>query len=276
MRILIAHETEFSFEPPVRSFIQVLRLTPRNHEGQHVVSWRIDVDVDCRLVAAEDAFGNVTHTFSLEEPVQKLTLLVEGEVQSFDAAGVVRGAVERFPPELFMRPTSLTLSDDVLRKFAFDSVQGETDRLGQLHALMDAVHERIQHEPDLKDEWATTAAETLATSRGTAADLAHVFIASARSLDIPARFVSGYHQLEDAVPQKGMHAWAEAYVEGLGWIGFDAMHRICPSEAHVRVSCGLDGLGAAAVRSARIMGASETHKVHLRTAGSQASQQRQA
>ena len=118
MRFRIRHDTLLSYPAPVKSVIMVLRLTPRSHEGQHIASWRIDLDVDCLLTASEDAFGNIVHTFNAEGPLQHVGVLVEGEVETFDAAGIVRGALERFPPQLYLRETPLTAADAQLRAFA--------------------------------------------------------------------------------------------------------------------------------------------------------------
>ena len=64
MRLHIAHSTVYHYDPPASGAIQLLRLTPRNHDGQYVVRWRIDVSPDARLSMREDAFGNMTHVFS--------------------------------------------------------------------------------------------------------------------------------------------------------------------------------------------------------------------
>ena len=100
MRIRISHETRYRYDAPTNGVIQTLRLTPRNHDGQYVIHWRIEVTEDCRLDVHEDAFGNITHTFSADGPFEELGVQVEGEVDVQDAAGVVRGAIERFPPSL--------------------------------------------------------------------------------------------------------------------------------------------------------------------------------
>ena len=68
MRIRISHATSYRYDEPARGVIQTLRLTPRNHDGQYVVSWRIDVSENCQLDQHEDAFGNVTHVFTVEGP----------------------------------------------------------------------------------------------------------------------------------------------------------------------------------------------------------------
>ena len=105
MRIAIRHRTHYAYASPAKAVMQLLRLTPRNHDGQFIMSWRIDVSTDCRLDQHEDAFGNVSHAFTAEGPFDELRVLVEGEVETRDTQGVVRGAVERFPPTLYLRET---------------------------------------------------------------------------------------------------------------------------------------------------------------------------
>jgi len=84
MRIQISHETVYRYEAPAAGVIQTLRLNPRNHEGQYVVDWRIDLSENCQLDQHEDAFGNITHVFTAEGPFEELRVLVEGEVDTQD------------------------------------------------------------------------------------------------------------------------------------------------------------------------------------------------
>ncbi|MBO0712401.1 MAG: hypothetical protein J2P47_14115, partial [Acetobacteraceae bacterium] len=118
MRLRVSHRIVYHYDAPATRVVQVLRLTPRNHDGQYVASWRIDVSADCRLDQHEDAFGNITHAFAAEGPLPELTLLAEGEIETRDAQGVVRHAVERFPPSLFLRETQLTSCDSAIGEFA--------------------------------------------------------------------------------------------------------------------------------------------------------------
>src|SRR5262249_47606062 len=111
MRIHISHLTSHRYETPAASVIQMLRLTPRNHDGQYVARWRIDVSTDCRLDQHQDAFGNITHVFTADGPLSELAVVVEGEVETRDTQGIVRGAVERSPPSLYLRETALTTTD---------------------------------------------------------------------------------------------------------------------------------------------------------------------
>ncbi len=252
MRLRIAHTTSVRYDPPATGVIQVLRLTPRNHEGQHVVGWRIDISTDSRLNAHEDAFGNLTHVFTADGPVESLSITVDGEADTQNTDGVVRGTLERFPPGLFLRDTSLTLADERIRDFAL-AIRAASggDVLAELHGLLDHLHDEMEGETDPLQTEAASAKEVFARKRGIARDLSHIFIGAARSLGIPARYVAGYLCVDGTVEQHAGHAWAEAFVPRLGWVAFDPANRVCPTDAYVRVAVGLDALGAIAVRGTR-------------------------
>jgi transglutaminase-like putative cysteine protease len=262
MRIRIRHLTTYRYEPPAADVIQTLRLTPRSHEGQYVARWRIDLSAKARLDEHQDAFGNITHSFTADGPFSELGVLVEGEVETEDTHGVVRGSVERFPPSLYLRETDLTRADAAISDFA-QHVRASVDEGGLrlLHALLEQLHREIAFDTD-PTHAATTAAEAFALKRGVCQDLTHIFIAAARRLGVPARYVGGYfHRADGVTSQEAGHAWAEAYVPDLGWVGFDAANGISPTDAHVRVAVGLDYLGAAPVRGTRYGGGSELMSV---------------
>lgn len=279
MRIRILHETVYAYEQPARGLIQVLRLTPRDHDGQHVREWRIEPSIDGRLTAREDGFGNIVHGFTADAPTEALTIRVTGEVETFDTHGVVRGTVERLPDLFYLRDTPLTATSEEIRAFAKAvAASGGRPLLSVLHQLLGAVHTRVTFEPGPTSA-GTTAIEAFRGGKGVCQDLTHIFIAAARHLEIPARYVSGYFRRGDGVDdQDAAHAWAEALVPDLGWIGFDAANGISASEAHVRVAIGLDYLGAAPIRGSRLGGGTETLSVRLRVdeAGQAQSQQAQS
>src|SRR5262245_44868733 len=263
MRIRIAHETRYRYDAPAKGVIQTLRLTPRNHVGQYVADWRIDVYTDSKLNRQEDAFGNIVHSFTADGPLEELAIAVEGVVDTRDTNGVVSGAVEKFPPSLFLRETPLTRADAGIAAFAHDARRhGTGDRLETLHDLLTRLNGAITFDPD-PTHVMTTAPEAFALKRGVCQDLSHIFIAAARTIDIPARYVSGYYRRPDVVHQTAGHAWVEAFVENLGWVGFDPTHGMCPSEAHVRVAIGLDYLSASPVRGTRFGGGAEALTVAI-------------
>ena len=109
MRLTIKHHTRYRYEEAAAAAIQVLRLTPRNHDGQAIRHWRVEIDADCKLDRDEDAFGNVTHTFSIDGPVSEVNVRVEGMVETSDTDGKVEGTRERFPPGFWLRRSALTM-----------------------------------------------------------------------------------------------------------------------------------------------------------------------
>lgn len=270
MRLRIDHETTYRYERPVRSLIQVLRLTPRDHDGQHVRGWRIEPSAYGRMKPKEDVLGNLVHVFSSEAAVEELRIRVRGEVETSDTNGFVQGAVERVPDVFFLRDTHLTQPDAAIRDFALD-VGGDAavDPLGALHRLLNSLNREIAFDTE-PTQSTTTAAEAFALRRGVCQDLTHVFVAAARSLGIPARYVSGYFcRADGVVQQEAGHAWAEAKAPDLGWVGFDPTNGICTTAAYVRVAIGLDYLNAAPIRGSRTGGGPETLDVKLRVESAQ-------
>jgi transglutaminase-like putative cysteine protease len=269
MRICISHKTHYRYERPVKTLTQILRLTPRGCDGQHVRKWRIEPSVDGRLRPRDDTFGNVVHVFSADASVEEMTVCVTGEVETHDTGGVVRGTVERLPDPFYLRDTDLTTADERIRDFAHSIGNGSPERLPTLHRLLEALHGQVAFDT-APTHVATTAAEAFSLKRGVCQDLTHIFIAAARCLDIPARYVSGYlYRADGVVDQEAGHAWAEAKVPDLGWVGFDAANGISVSDAHVRVAIGLDYLGAAPVRGSRTGGGSEDLDVALKVESAQ-------
>lgn len=271
MQLLIDHITRYTYTQPAAGIVQVLKLTPRDTDSQQVVNWRIDMDVDGSLLASTDAHGNACHIFYAERAVEALTLHVRGLVITTDTAGQVSGADEPLAPILYRRETALTATTPAIAALADELVCA--DDLATCHSLMLGIRDRMQFEPGITD-MVTDADTALRLGRGVCQDLSQIFLAAARHLGIPARYVSGHYAAIDHPEQEAAHAWAEAHVEGLGWISFDPTHGVCGTEGHVRVAVGLDALEAAPVRGSRRGGGIESLAVGVH--GRQAHGQRQA
>lgn len=274
MRIRVVHETVYQYDSPARGLIQILRLTPRDHDGQHVRAWRIEPTVDGRLSRREDGFGNIVHVFSADGPEEALTIRVTGEVETTETHGVMRGISEWLPDPFYLRESRYAVADEAIRAFADETVAGGRDPLDRLHRLLAGVHQAVDYAPGPTGA-ATTAAEAFSLRKGVGQDLAHVFIAAARHLEIPVRYVSGYYWRPDAPEQEAGHAWVEGLVPNLGWVGFDPANGIAVTEAHLRVAIGLDYLDAAPVRGSRTGGGTETMTVRVRVDDARAQAQAQ-
>jgi transglutaminase-like putative cysteine protease len=249
MRIAVDHRTHYRFSEPQARIVQMLRLTPCDTRDQTVVSWMVSVDCDARMRDAEDGFGNSTTMLYAEGPIEALDITVTGEVLTADANGVVRGSIEPLPPIVYLRPTGRTTPGDGLSAFAAECGAGTADPLERMHRLNAGLHARFRSAPDAPDT-GRTAAQAFERGDATSRDVAQMFIAAARSLEIPARYVSGYYS--DGAAHSAPHAWAEAHVERLGWVAFDPVTGLCPDERYVRVAVGLDAAGAASIAGTRI------------------------
>jgi transglutaminase-like putative cysteine protease len=249
MRIAIDHHTRYRFSRPQDRLVQMLRLTPGDTRDQTVVSWMVSVDCDARLRDATDGFGNAVTMLYADGPIAAIDVHVTGEVLTTNADGVIHGSSEPLPPPVYLRTTPRTAPGDGLPDFAAQSIAGTDDRLEALHRLNRALHARFPCAPDAPDTGAS-AAEAFGGGKATSRDVAQMFIAAARSLDIPARYVSGYRS--DSVAHSAPHAWAEAHIERLGWVAFDPVTGLSPDERYVRIAVGLDAAGASAIAGTRI------------------------
>ncbi len=263
MRLKVRHQTTYSYGRPARSAIQTLRMTPRSSDSQFVRRWRLEIDADARLDRDEDPFGNITHTVFMPGPVSSIKVTIDGEVDTIDASGIVCGTVERQPQALYLRDTALTRASPALRDYARGCrADAKDDMLTSMHTLMDRLGGDVAFDTGATTT-ATTAAEAFAARRGVCQDFAHMFIAAARTLGMPSRYVSGYYLLTDRIDQDAGHAWAESYVEGMGWVAFDPANRLCPTDRYVRCAIGLDYLDAAPIRGSQTGGGAELLAIQI-------------
>lgn len=269
MRIRIAHSITHRYDQPVRAIAQVLRLVPSDNDGQQIGQWRVSPSVDGRLRPGEDAYGNRLQRFEADGPLDELTIQIEGVVDTFDTAGIFRGAIERVPVEVFLRQTTLTEADEAVVALADAVSTKRSTPLDRLHRLLGDLHGLLKPS-NAAGAAPVTAAACLRDGRGLPQDLAHVFVAAARHMEIPARCVSGYRATgPEGQAAETLHGWAEAHVEGLGWVGFDVAAGQCPSAAHVRLAAGLDHAEIAPVRWARSGGGREALSMAISVTGNQ-------
>jgi transglutaminase-like putative cysteine protease len=261
MRLKITHQTSYRYDQPVQSLVQSLRLTPSVFEGQRVVDWAISVSGGQRGAAFRDGAGDWIEGWTVRGPVEEVTVAIEGQIDTRDTAGVLRGHREGVNPLVYLRATALTKPDAGLRELAA-SVTGD-DALDLAHKLSAAVSGAIAYLPGVT-EAGTTAAEALALGQGVCQDHAHALIACAHLHGLPARYVSGYlHSSADGEPHDAAHAWTEIHVGSLGWVGFDAANACCPDARYVRLGSGYDAQDAAPVRGLTVGSGAESMDVRL-------------
>lgn len=244
MRLTVEHVTTYTYDRPVRGVVQSHRLTPTACQNQRLIDWSVAVSEGTRGGAFRDGAGDRIEGWSVRGPVEEIVVSVRGTIETQDFAGVLKGLRESVPPVAWLGETAATTPDAALRALA-EAAEG-TDALALAHDLAARVHAAIAWVPGRTDA-RTTAAEALAQAEGVCQDHAQVLVTLARLRDLPARYVSGY-MFDDGASGEAAHAWAEIWIEGLGWVGFDAANGCCPDARYIRLGCGMDAAAAAPIR----------------------------
>jgi transglutaminase-like putative cysteine protease len=247
MKLAIRHTTRYTFSEPVIHALQRLRLTPKETQGQSIIEWDMHYTNAHPELQYDDQNFNTVTLIAVEPGANEVTVTCSGKVETQDQAGVIGHHSGHMPLWAFLGQTPLTRPGPQMRAFVRE-VQKVQDgsRLDLLHALSARIAEKVAYAKG-RTAVSTTAEEAVTHGEGVCQDHTHIFIGAARALDIPARYVSGYLMMDDRVGQEATHAWAEAHVEGLGWVGFDISNGISPDPRYVRVATGRDYRDAAPV-----------------------------
>ncbi|MGU3399699.1 transglutaminase domain-containing protein [Brucellaceae bacterium D45D] len=261
MLLTIRHISYYAYEQPVPYALQRLRLQPQTVPGQTVQNWQVEIEGGKPEVSYMDGFGNRIDLVQHLRNVSEIIITASGSVELEDRAGVLGPVYGQAPLWLFERETALTTAGERIRALA-DGCVSHKEPLERLHVLMNTVHEAVTYMPGATDVF-TDAENALASGQGVCQDHSHIFLSACRLLNIPARYVSGYLMMDGIEEQTASHAWAEAHVSGLGWVGFDAANNICPNDRYVRMATGLDYRDAAPVSGVRLGHASETLAVQI-------------
>jgi transglutaminase-like putative cysteine protease len=262
MKLSIEHETHYRFEHPAHHSIQYLRLTPRPDANQTVLSWQVTTLGS--LKQWTDGFNNTVHVSVQSGLHEEVPVVVRGVVETLDNYGVLP-ADDGLPPQMFLRETHFTSVDGGIPALAEPLVERMHDEgiIAALHALMWKIHSNVTYTSGATDV-ESTAAEALEKGQGVCQDHAHLFIAGCRVLGVPARYVSGYLLTEvDEHDAVASHAWAEAYLDDLGWVSFDPSNGICATDAYVRLAVAFDYAGACPIRGVRKGGGLEEMSVRV-------------
>jgi len=245
MELVVRHQTTYHYTSATGQVAMLLRLLPAPLDCQTPLQWEVTVNDLPVGSFSPNAFGDAEAFIQHRTAAGDVVIVAGGVVRTQDRMGVVSGFAQEMPLPVYLRQTSLTTPDASLVGLA-RSCPGQ-DALTRLHALTSLVRERITYAPGTTSS-ASTAAQALAQGEGVCQDQAHIFLSAARILGIPARYVTGYLLTsgdDQAVTET--HAWTEAWVNDLGWVGFDPTNGICVTDHYIRLCCGLDAREAAPV-----------------------------
>ncbi|EAQ27620.1 hypothetical protein NAP1_08507 [Erythrobacter sp. NAP1] len=247
MKLSIRHTTHYSFSEPVIHALQRLRLTPKETQGQSILEWEMQYENAHPELEYDDQNFNTVTLVAVEPGASEVTVTCTGKVETQDNAGVIGQHAGHLPLWSFLAQTKLTRPGPKMRTMLRElGGPEEGAKLDFLHALSARIRDDVTYQTGMTGV-STTAEEAVAAGNGVCQDHAHIFLGAARAADIPARYVSGYLMMNDRIDQEATHAWAEAHIDGLGWVGFDVSNGISPDPRYVRVATGRDYRDAAPV-----------------------------
>ncbi len=260
MKLSISHSSTYSYTSPVNYALQQVRLTPVSNRQQTVLDWAIEIDGGKKEIAFSDQHGNQTLTVSINPGHEKITVTASGTVETEDDTGVLGRVHGRVPLWHFKQFTDRTKAGKQVRGLA--KIIDPESELESLHSLSKAILKTLPYGQG-QTFVDTTAEDALSLGNGVCQDHAQIFISAVRHAGIPARYVSGYLLMNDRVEQDATHAWAEAYIDKLGWVGFDVSNGISPDQRYVRLATGLDSKEASPISGIRLGEAAESMIVSL-------------
>ena len=255
MRYFIEHTTRFLYSQPIHEHLTEVRMAPRTEGNQRCFQFRLTTRPNVQVMRYDDHFGNVVYHFDVPSPHSKL------EIHASSAVEVETGA--ELPEELdpaewqqldalrndgefwdWLQPSHFATRTKPLETLAraLKLDDRKMDPLSTLRAVNRAIYQRFEYNPE------TTAVdspieEAIKLKSGVCQDFAHIAISLLRRQGIPARYVSGYlhHEGSDRdTAANASHAWAEAYLPSLGWIGIDPTNDRIAGDHHIRIGVGRD------------------------------------
>ena len=264
MHLTIHHTTRYTYSEPGSNAVQRLRLTPPNTKAQKILNWTIDAPGIEKAAVHTDGAGNLVHLISQTEPENELVITAYGEAETTNTDGICGPDPYPTNPRVYLNSTQLTESSEAIDDMASKAhaSAGARGDLAVVHELMHRIAEIVTYDTDTTHA-GTSAHEAFEAGSGVCQDHAHILIAAGRFLEIPVRYVTGYMHVAGEDPAVAHHAWAEAHINDLGWVGFDPANEICPTEHYLRLACGFDTISAAPVTGLRKGSADETLAVDV-------------
>ena len=257
MLLSIRHATRYQYDGPVRESVMEVWMQPQKRANQRLISFDLEIDPAAQLFSYADTFGNAVYHFDIPQPHDRLTIMARSAVETEPAAALPgqldRGEWDRLRSDFvrgehfdFLHPHGFTGATEALRAFVAEKNLAELrvrDPLGALIDLNTAIYEAFAYEAGVTRA-DSPIDEVLGARKGVCQDFAHVMIAICRDWGIPARYVSGYlftdRRAGDRSDPDATHAWVEAFLPSLRWVGFDPTNNAVAGERHIACAVGRD------------------------------------
>jgi transglutaminase-like putative cysteine protease len=252
----IRHLTKFLYSNHVSESMMETRMHPRSDHNQRCLTFHLSVSPRCRVFSYRDHLANQVHHFDIPGPHGQLVIVAESlvevqpapQIPAFlapDAWNELDSMIEQGDYWEMLLPSEFATSTPALEALAEElDVRRRDDPLMVLHQLNEQLYRHFEYVP--KSTKADSPIDlALLTHAGVCQDFAHIMITLVRSkLRIPCRYVSGYlHHNQsgsDRSVNSATHAWVEALVPQLGWVGFDPTNWLVAGDRHIHTAIGRD------------------------------------
>lgn len=246
MRLRVTHQTSFSYSEEIADTAMELRLRPRDGAGQRCLSYDLRVYPPGPIRSYVDSFGNTVETYNQRRAHREIVVEARSLVETSQRAGVILDQPTKGERYQMLRLSGPVEDLPEVRAMAAQvaPAEGEAPTVDLLGRLANLIHERFVYEPNVTTV-DSTVGDLVRLGRGVCQDFAHLWIAMCRVLGIPARYVSGYIWPGELRGGQASHAWGEAWLDGVGWAGFDPTNWAGPTagrvgEMHVAIAVGRD------------------------------------
>lgn len=279
----IVHRTTYRYKSPVSLGSHVACLTPRSIPRHSLAHSRLHIDpTPASLTERVDYFGNRLTFFTVEEPHEQLVVEASSQVAMNDTATPSPQSSPAWEEVVSVLPNGRSAEDIHAYQFRFESprirlkpefaayaLQSFTPGRPLFDALLDLTA-RLHRDFRFDSKGTTVRTpveEVLAKRRGVCQDFAHVQIACLRSIDLAARYVSGYLRTNPPPGQPRLigadasHAWVSCYCPGSGWFDVDPTNNVAPSNGHVTLGWGRDFSDVSPLHGLILGGGAHTLKV---------------
>jgi len=263
MYYAISHLTVYKYSEAVSDSVMEVRMQPRNDANQRNLRFDLNISPDTRSFSYKDYLGNTIHTFDIPALHQKLAIKAEAIVEMKAAAtlpetlptsawDVIDAQAEKRNLYDMTLPGKYAHHTEMLQQFADEfNWQRRDDPLSLLKEVNSTIFNAFEYNPGVTHV-DSPIDEALAVRRGVCQDFTHIMLALVRQIGIPARYVSGYlHHREDGSDRSdedATHAWVEAWLPELGWVGFDPTNNLIVTDRHIRVNVSNDYANASPSR----------------------------
>lgn len=251
----IKHQTRFRYDAPVSESLMELRMQPRSEWRQRCASFFVKVVPKARVLSYRDHLGNHVHHFNVAAKHTELLITAEAMVETFEpefipedlpfeAWAQLDNLLARQDYWEFLLPSDLTEPVPLLAELAATlQLERRVDPLTLVRQVNEGVYKNFEYVPK-HTLVSSPIAHALKDRKGVCQDFAQIMIALLRQIRIPARYVSGYvfhnPREKDRSVDGATHAWVEAFLPTLGWVGFDPTNNILAGDRHIRTAIGRD------------------------------------